>query len=105
MPVATYKEQNPPPLDRLNGLFRAGGLDLQAEVEKDTLFGRRGGARVSLNRLSDGERNSILLSASILTALRRFGSVRRRAVVRSGVSRRSICSTLYCRGPKRLASG
>ena len=66
IPVNAYTVARP--IQRLNNLFRAAGLEREIIVREDPFCGVRNGEAIPVYKLSDGERNTILLSASIVDA-------------------------------------
>lgn len=56
------------PIETLNTLFRLSNLPVEVELQGDSLFGKRGGVRYGIEKLSDGERTALLLAAAVLTA-------------------------------------
>lgn len=68
--VADFEARNPSPLQRLNRVLRQGALGIEVKISPDDrVVAHHGtGNEVGISRLSDGERNAILLAADVLTA-------------------------------------
>ncbi|MBB4259524.1 AAA family ATPase [Bradyrhizobium sp. CIR3A] len=67
---ATALANTPSLLTRINDLFRISGLPIRLAIEQgaQVTASRNGGTSYSIARLSDGERNALLIAAEVLTA-------------------------------------
>ncbi|WP_162913322.1 DUF4435 domain-containing protein [Rhodospirillaceae bacterium SYSU D60014] len=68
--VESYKRKNPSPLQDLNEILRQGALSVQIEITDDDLLkGCHGDTTlIGVSKLSDGERNAILLATDVVSA-------------------------------------
>jgi ABC-type cobalamin/Fe3+-siderophores transport system ATPase subunit len=67
---AVAKSKSPAPVSSINDLMRLSGMPIELEVKENerVLARRHGSDQYSIAELSDGERNALLMAASILTA-------------------------------------
>ncbi|MCA9027265.1 MAG: AAA family ATPase [Planctomycetaceae bacterium] len=67
---AVAKSKSPAPVNSINELMRLSGMPIELEVkENERVLARRNSSdQYSIAELSDGERNALLMAASILTA-------------------------------------